>query len=229
MNNTNIYVNIIMFIILFIYFKKLIGNFINAHITNKPLLLGSRYLREMTDNLDIKATILENSSRSSQYTYNLWLFLENISRENIDSFSNIKKIFSHNDNGNKETFSLSYDYTTSELIVNYSPKDTITVPQQKWVNISINLNVNMMDIYLDGKMVKSVKLETIPLTPGGIISLKCRSCSDTKLDKTSGIYGYIDIFRYFNEYLTPEKVEDIYLSGLPDKNNNPSDNTFWWY
>jgi len=231
MNNANIFVNVSMLIILIVFFRKLISNFMEAHVTNQPLIFGSRYLRETKDNLDIKANVLENPSKSMKYTYNLWLFLENVSSENIDSNNLNKEIFVHKPlSGGAGTipFGLFYNHTSSTIYAEINKKQySIVVPQQKWINISINIDTTIVDFYLDSELVKSEKLTDITNIPGGYINLKTSCCAES--GKKSGIYGYIDIFRYFNEYLKPERVKEIYLAGVPGKKDNPSDNTFWWY
>ena len=231
MNNANIFVNISMLIILIIFFRKLIGNFMEAHVTNQPLVFGSRYLRETKENLDIKASILENPSKSMKYTYNLWLFFENISSENIDSDNSDKEIFIHKSQSGTSganPFELFYNHKSSTIYAKINnTKYSIVVPQQKWINISINIDTTIVDFYLDSELVKSEKLVNITNIPGGNIELITSCCAEES--KKSGIYGYIDIFRYFNEYLKPDRVKEIYLAGVPGKNDNPSDNTFWWY
>jgi len=230
MISVSLFVNITILILLVVFFRKFISRFIEAHVSNEPLLFGSRSLRGTSSDLTINASILENSKRSRKVTYNVWLHLDNVgdSRGDISE----KAVFNHNDN-----FSVVYAAKESELnflIGNKKyPQCEIQVPQQKWFNLNIGFDGTIMDIYIDGELKKTVRLSIVPPIPNGKMTIVCKKCSqkvDRKNNKNtkSGVYGDIDIFRYYNKYIEPDRVKEIYESSKPEKNNNPSDNAFWW-
>jgi len=231
MISANVFVNITMFILLVVFFRKIISRFIDTHVSNEPILFGSRYLRGTDTNLVITSNTLDNPKRSRKITYNLWLNLENVSKstgdivgEKIDTVDVGKTIFNHNDN-----FKLYYNAQNSNLyfVVNKKILENceIVVPQQKWFNLNIGLDGTIIDIYIDSELKKSVRASSVPAIPNGKITIICKQCTD---NTKSGVYGYIDIFRYYNRYIEPDRVKEIYESGKPDKESNPSDNAFWW-
>lgn len=230
MNNINIIVNIIIVILLIYFFYQIPNNFINTHVTNKPLVFGPKYLKDTENNLILNSEVLENKQNSKDYSYNLWLFVLNDFGSLLKD--NDKLIFVHKDNGSSETFSLLYNQKTSSL--KYKMNNKIfnvetEIPQRKWTNISINFQGKIMDIYINGKLENSLVLDFYPKTPSGPILLSSKECSDSnKKYNESGIPGYIDIFRYTNEYLDPDRVESIYNSENPVGEKSPSDNIFWW-
>ena len=108
MISVSLFVNITILILLVVFFRKFISRFIDTHVSNEPLLFGSRSLRGTSSDLVINASILENSKRSRKVTYNVWLHLDNVgdSRGDISE----KAVFNHNDN-----FSVVYAAKESEL------------------------------------------------------------------------------------------------------------------
>ena len=88
-----------------------------------------------------------------------------------------------------------------------------------------------MDIYIDGELKKSRRLSTVPAILDGNdpITIITKECTNVKKSHPfSGVYGYIDIFRYFNDYIEPDRIKEMYESAAPEYNDNPSDSTFWW-
>jgi len=227
MISISLFVNITILILLVVFFRKFISRFIDAHVSNEPLLFGSRSLRATSSDLVISSSILENSKRSRKVTYNCWLHLDNVGKSRGD-ISN-KVIFNHNNN-----FSVVYAAKDSELnflIGNKKyPQCEILVQQQKWFNLNIGFDGTIMDIYIDGELKKTVRLSVVPPIPNGKMTIVCKKCSQKAgtPNSKSGVYGDIDIFRYYNKYIEPDRVKEMYESSKPEKNNKPSDNAFWW-
>lgn len=84
--------------------------------------------------------------------------------------------------------------------------DVSNIPLQKWVHICVVLFNRTMDVYVNGKLVRSCTLPGIPVH------------DDTTLSK---IYvgqkptynGYISKLKYFNRAVTPDEVFKLYNSG----------------
>jgi len=223
------FVNLLIIIILIVRYHQVFRYFMQTHVTDSPLILGPRYLRDSKSDLHLKSSVLENTTASKQYSYNLWLNMDNVN-ESTGSVKD-KVIFSH---GNSKIPYFSLIYSADKSVLKYKFSDRLldnasetTLPQQTWVNISINIDQNLLDIYINGKLLKSRELtDYFPHPPSGFISLKCKECSNER--NPSGVYGYIDIFRYYNEYLEPKRVKSMYEAGKPRDKEAPSDNVFWW-
>ena len=229
MISVSLFVNITILILLVVFFRKIISRFIDTHVSNEPLLFGSRSLRGTSSDLVISANILDNPKKSRKVTYNLWLQLDNIGNSRGDTTDKI--IFNHNNN-----FRVVYNAKQSKLNFLIGKRKQkyknceIQVPQQKWFYINIGFEGTLMDIYIDGELKKTIRLDIVPDIPNGQITIVCKKCTQ-KVDKSnsnSGVYGDIDIFRYFNRYLEPERVKEIYEASKPENNGQPSDNAFWW-
>jgi hypothetical protein len=92
---------------------------------------------------------------NTQYAYGLWVYVNN-----WDAGSN-KVFFSHQGVLNvyllKDQPSLCVDVTMSDKNIK-STIITQNFPLQKWVYIIVSLDNQFLDVYLDGKLVKSARL-----------------------------------------------------------------------
>jgi hypothetical protein len=76
---------------------------------------------------------------------------------------------------------------------------------QKWNHIIISVNGNVVDVYLDGKLVKTQIASEIPVTT-------LTTNFDPKIGG-SGNKGFISSALYKNDYITPEEAWNIYSMG----------------
>ena len=85
---------------------------------------------------------------------------------------------------------------------------------QKWVNVTMSIYGNTVDLYLDGKLVKTCVLTAMPIAltdthlfVGGPMTTVGTVPGDGDL------VGYISNVLYKNDYFTPEDAWDIYSAG----------------
>ena len=78
-------------------------------------------------------------------------------------------------------------------------------PLQKWVNLIISLNVRTLDVYIDGKLVRTCILPR----PAKNVS------PDTPINITpnGGFDGWTSNIQYFAKPLNPQQAYDIYKKG----------------
>ena len=81
---------------------------------------------------------------------------------------------------------------------------------QKWVHLAMCINDRTIDIYLNGKLVKSKGLENV------IKATIADEGVTTEIVPNSGFGGFISNFRYYNKFLTPQQVWNIYREGYGD-------------
>lgn len=86
------------------------------------------------------------------------------------------------------------------------------IPLQKWVNIIVSLDSRTLDIYVNGKLVKTCYTD-VP---------KSSSASDTsnriKLTPNGGFAGYTSKFRYFSQPMNPQTAWNTYQQGWSETN-----------
>ena len=139
MNYTLIILGIILILVLYVLYR---------FMSDRQTMVSSKvYLGDTP--ADVKFDTLANPS-SSRYSYNLWIYANAVdsSGNTIFSIGTPKVELKIDTNGN-----LICDLTDS------SGTNSITItpnyPMQRWVCVSISVDSSVVDIYLDGKLVKS--------------------------------------------------------------------------
>jgi len=78
------------------------------------------------------------------------------------------------------------------------------VPIQKWVNLVVSVYGRSMDIYIDGKLVRTC------LLPG---TANINNTSDVYVTPKGGFEGWTARFQYYPNSLNPQEVWNIYAQG----------------
>ena len=75
---------------------------------------------------------------------------------------------------------------------------------QKWVNLIVSMQGETLDVYLDGKLIKTCVLEGVP---------KVRADSNVRLTPNGGFKGWTSNFQYLNKSVNPREAYNIYRKG----------------
>ena len=78
---------------------------------------------------------------------------------------------------------------------------------QKWVNLIVTFNNRTLDVYINGKLVKSTPFDNI------IVS---GSTSGISITPNGGFGGFVSKTQYFPHFITPAKAWSIYRGGFGD-------------
>jgi len=78
------------------------------------------------------------------------------------------------------------------------------VPLQTWTNLIISLNTRALDLYLDGKLVRTCVLPGVP---------KINPSSNIKICPAGGFSGFISNFQYQSNAVNPTQAYNIYKQG----------------
>jgi hypothetical protein len=78
------------------------------------------------------------------------------------------------------------------------------IPIQKWVNLTLSVYGRSMDLYIDGKLVKTC------LLPG---VANVNNNSDVYVTPAGGFDGWTSKFQYYPNSLNPQEVWNIYTKG----------------
>jgi hypothetical protein len=87
----------------------------------------------------------------------------------------------------------------------YHPCKIFNVPLQKWVNIIISLNTKVIDVYMNGKLVKTCIMPRPPNLGN--------STEKVFLTPNNGFSGETANFRFFSDSLNPQEAWNVYKSG----------------
>ncbi len=168
---------------------------------------------------------LPNEMHSSVYSYSVWINVDDWNYR----FDEPKVIFaSASTRGVNPAVTLGPKVNSITVSVNLtnrtsdddfeerwdtegSPPTTVGTPQkcvlhniplQKWVNLIVVLNNRALDLYVDGKLVRTCVLEGVPVRYGKIW-----------LTPDGGFSGQTASFRYFSYPLNPRQAYEVYREG----------------
>lgn len=179
-----------------------------------------------------KALIVTGQKSSANYGYSVWIYVDAWtntatapSSPNLPSIN--KNILTRTTTSRAPAFILYLDNATNELNlrmtlstspVKYQTCTVRNIKLQKWVNITMSIYGNTVDLYLDGKLVKTCVLNAIPVTTLNTDTLsvggKINSAPTYGPAVDGGdLVGYISNVLYKNDYFTPEDAWDIYSAG----------------
>ena len=106
----------------------------------------------------------------------------------------------------------------NSLINSEAVCDIKELPLQKWVNISAVMNSHTLDVYLDGKLVKTCVYQSYyKVDNSGGISLSYLAGSSQV-----GFDGYMSRLQVFNTAMNPDDIYKTYLAG-PEGSSATSD------
>ena len=78
------------------------------------------------------------------------------------------------------------------------------IPIQKWVNLIVSVYGRSLDVYINGKLVKTCLLPGVAMVNGN---------SDVFLTPSGGFSGYTSKFQYFPNAIDPQYAWNIYENG----------------
>jgi len=80
---------------------------------------------------------------------------------------------------------------------------------QKWVNVIVTFNNRTLDVYINGKLVKSKPFDNIIINGG-------EYQNDILITPDGGFGGFISKVQYYPFFITPAKAWSIYKGGFGD-------------
>ena len=156
------------------------------------------------------------SSNTSNFCYSIWFFIDDWNYRYGE-----KKIIFGRMSGNKEpcpVVSLGKTQNNIDIALQVYPStddgDTTSsiaptytvgnVPLQKWVNLLLSAYGRSLDIYIDGKLVRTC------LLPG---VAKIDPSTDVYITPDGGFSGWTSTFQYWPDSCDPQKAWNIYKKG----------------
>ena len=220
--------NILMIVIIFVILV-----FVFNWITKKDTSLSSM-TRADTHHVVVKHKHLPKNN-SSDFTYSIWFFIDdwntnygemkNIYYQGsppnknapamaavLDPYENDIRIFieTHTNPNDPVKKLITDDHIQVNLPSNNFTSDGYLIPNiplQKWVNLIMSVNGRTLDVYLDGKLVKTYILPGVART----------DTSDDIIIGNSGelrgFSGWTSKFQYFANSSNPLEAYDIYKKG----------------
>ena len=194
MNYTTVILFVVIVILVYILYKYFTTS-VSTLSTSASLKISNPEITKLTN------------PTATRYAYGIWVFV------NTWDTSNTKTIFSRGKNIkvylDTNTPTLYCDMTLADESIQ---KITITTnfPIQKWTYITINVDGQFVDCYLDGKLVVSTKLNGVAMTPRDSAS----SDAPVVLGNTGGGFdAFVAGFENWASPIGPQEVWNAYMAG----------------
>jgi hypothetical protein len=160
---------------------------------------------------------LESGDSSSvNFAYSIWFYVDDWNYK----YGQAKVIFGRLDQNKKPCPSVILAPTQNNVNVSMtvypssnSPNEIIhscgvhNIPIQRWVNLIISVYNRSLDIYIDGKLVRTCMLPGVP---------KIDNSADVQVTPGGGFSGYTTKLQYWDEAIDPQKAWNIYKLGYAD-------------
>lgn len=83
------------------------------------------------------------------------------------------------------------------------------INMQKWVNVITTVNNRSVDVYINGKLLKTK-------TFNNVIDTNAFNYGNIQITPNGGFGGYVSKIRYYPNYITPQEAWNIYKDGFGD-------------
>jgi hypothetical protein len=152
---------------------------------------------------------------SNDYTFSIWAYVNDWNYR----FGQSKTIFQRVDKSNSPAPSMALAESSNDLIVTISYKTGSTtnqfackvenIPLQRWTNYIMVVNGRSLDIYVDGKLVKTCVIPGVP---------SLDDSSTLTITPNGGFSGFTSALRYINYAINPSEAYSIYKEGYGSSN-----------
>lgn len=162
-------------------------------------------LADGTEEQIIDSDSLANGSQSSNFAYSLWFYVKDWSykygQQKTILVRNVgeacPRILLDPMENNLEVIVTDFSGTKNECRIE-------NVPLQKWVNLIVSVYNRTLDLYLDGKLVKTCVLEDVPKVDGS---------EDVYVTPDGGFSGWTSNIQYWDKALNPQEAYNAYRQG----------------
>jgi len=160
----------------------------------------------------IVAKTLKTNSNTGNYTYSMWLYVNDWNYR----FGTPKVVLARGDATQKPSPAVLLGGMENKLSVKINCYGNTTgshihtctvqnIPLQKWVNVIISLYGRTLDVYLDGKLVRTCVLPGVA---------KVNADADIIVTPKGGFDGWTTNFKYWPNATNPQDAYNIYKDGL---------------
>lgn len=177
---------------------------------------------------DYNSILIQRSKEGLDFTYSSWIYISNLSDDNT-----WKHVFHKGSPQRTPLFCpgvwLSGNKNTMRVKVNTFKEmdeslDVTNLPLRKWFHVAIYVSQNSLDVWINGNMVQSKKLESPPKQNQG----------NFYIANNGGFNGFISNIQYFSYKLPYYKLENIIKIGpntgscIDSGESPPYFNNEWW-
>jgi hypothetical protein len=150
---------------------------------------------------------------SLSYSYSVWIYMsswntgtkKNVFRRKLETASTFSPEVYLDSQDNQLKVGIQYSSTNASGTSSGTNITSVTnIPIQTWTNIIVSLNSRVLDVYVNGKLMKT------SIIPGDPISYKT---GDVELTPSTSFTGYTSRFIYSPNPMGPEDAWNTYKNG----------------
>lgn len=174
--------------------------------------------------ITINENNMEKTNNASNCTYSIWFYITDWNYR----YGEVKTIFQRKNNDGDNAISAAFDALQNNInieVMTYSTTDQSgagtsgtqgptpilhqcnvdNVPIQRWANLLISVYGKSLDIYIDGKLVRTCVLP-------GLADIS--SNKPVTITPNGGFQGYTSKFLYYSTPTNPQQAWNIYKQGF---------------
>jgi hypothetical protein len=206
---------IIVTVIVLLVLLYLIINYFSKSST------GLTTLQNGNEQQTIDASTLPNNNNTSNYTYSTWFYVQDwnyrfgepkvlLQRLDEEAHPSPKIVLGAIENNIEISIACYPDTSSQSSSQTTIPKAIIhkcaisNFPLQAWVNLIISLYGRTLDVYVDGKLVRTCVLPGVAM-----VGTK----TNIQVTPNGGFNGWTSNFEYWDDATNPQQAYNIYKSG----------------
>ena len=210
----------ILYVVLILIFLLMLYLLYQYFTAAKPLT-GTH---PATTTITIDESKTDKTNNASNCTYSIWFYISDWNYR----YGEPKMIFDRKNNAGDTAISANFDALQNNVnidVMTYATTDgtsagtsnvqapapvlhqctVANVPLQRWVNLLISVYGRSMDVYIDGKLVRTCVLP-------GLADVSSNKPITITGDK--GFQGFTSKFRYYTTPTNPQQAWNIYKEGF---------------
>jgi hypothetical protein len=200
----------ILLIAVFLMFLWILINYLTRDLSKLTELSSAKVMQELSySNLE------PSGLNSSNFSYSIWFYIDDWNYR----YGEPKVIFGRMMNGdtNKPCPAVTLGAMQNDVSVSLSlrsPTDkgqykpftcaVSNIPIQRWVNLMISVYGRTLDIYINGKLVRTCIMPGVAIVDSG---------ASLYVTPNGGFSGWTSRFQYWSDASNPQKAWDVYRKG----------------
>tara|TARA_S200000501_G_C20778302_1_gene723799 strand:- start:597 stop:1364 length:768 start_codon:yes stop_codon:yes gene_type:complete len=152
------------------------------------------------------------NKKTSNYTYSLWIYVNNWD----DGYGNEKTILERVSSNGEVAPGIYLAPITNDILIKSALENggqgtaqehlctLANIPLQKWMHLAVSLNTRALDVYLDGKLVRTCMLEGVAAS---------NTNSNLRITPNGGFDGYTGSIKYIPDRINPQQAYELYKKG----------------
>lgn len=176
---------------------------------NKALRLSDVYPSEVRSSYAHAFWILVNTMDNNNNADNRNILIKSDGKNDIEFQAYLEK---YSNNLVIETTTMSKPETAAAATTETMTCKVSNIPLQKWVSVVLSVQDRALDVYIDGKLVRTcVSKNNLHLISKPVLDVTTYKNGAALGD--GGFSGYINKLEYYNSALTPNEAYSIYRKG----------------